>query len=164
MEHIKTIIIPNPPTKWVISSKKKIDPKTGRLKQTTYYLTANLFYTTNAHYHVRNEIVNYCKEVLMCYFGKLPKLNKARITVTYSRPSDNFDIDNKAGFWLKIGLDLIKTPTKTQLLKGGVKSVYCIPDDSAKFIDEITMKYEKGKHFLKFDIYGILADDQNISI
>ena len=43
---IKEIVIPNPPTKWVLNYKKEKFDKDGKLiTHQDFYLTANLFYS-----------------------------------------------------------------------------------------------------------------------
>lgn len=165
MEHIKTIVIPDPPTKYIVKSKTKIDPKTGKLKADTHYLTANLFYADKIHYHLKSKIVKFSKDYLFIFFQGLPKLEKMKINVIYSRPDDNFDLDNKAYYWTKIALDIFKTPSSRQLLNAHKKgndivTINCLPDDTVKYLDEINMKYVKGEHSLVFEIYGRKMDEQ----
>lgn len=158
MELVKEIIIDNPPTKYVDRKKTKIDPKTGKLKENTHYLTANIFYSGIPHY-LRSKIINAIKEYLINYMVDIPKLQKARIVLIYSKPQDTFDLDNKAYFWLKVFLDLLKTPSKRQITNAAkkrrsIKSVNCLPDDTVRYIDDIQLKYEKGSHRLIIRIYG----------
>lgn len=164
MELIKTIIIKDPPTKYVDRKKTKIDPKTGRLKEDVYYLTANLFYG-GLQYYLRSKITNAIKSFLIPYLDGVPELKKCRIELIYSKPQDNFDLDNKAYFWLKMFLDLLKTPSKRQIknanLKGrDIKSVNVLADDTVRYIDDIHLKYEKGEHQLILKIYGQYPDEK----
>ena len=159
MELIKEIIIENPPTKYVDRKKTKIDPKTGKLKEDVYYLTANLFYS-GTQYFIRAKITNAIKQYLMPHLKGIPKLSKCQIEVVYQKPQDNFDLDNKAYFWVKMILDLLKTPSSRQLknahLRGrNIKRVNVLKDDTVRYIDEITMKYKTGPHRLIIRIFGI---------
>lgn len=165
MKLIKTITIEDPPTKWVKVAKEKIDPETGSLKTDTYYLTANLFYATQVHYSIKSRIINFCKDILILQMKGIPKLEKCRINITYQQVHDGFDIDNKAYFWGKLFIDLLKIPSDKQVAnafkKGyGVKTVNVLPDDTVRYLDEINMKYRKGQHKLIFEVYGREMSEQ----
>jgi hypothetical protein len=158
MELIKEIVIDNPPTKYLDRKKKKIDPKTGQLKVDVHYLTANLFFA-GIPFYLRSKITNEIKDYLVPHLKGLPKLQKARVYLIYYKKSDNWDLDNKGYFWLKMMLDLLKTPTPNQIQKALqkfriIKTVECLPDDTVKYIDEIRMKYEKGPEKIVFRIFG----------
>ena len=158
MELIKEVIIIDPPTKHTKTAKRKIDAKTGKLKKTVTYLTANMFYS-NVGFMLRYEIVNEVKDFLIPYFKDIPKLDKMKLELIYSRKNDNFDIDNKGYFWVKVLLDLFKTPTDNQLKKARskgkrIKTLSILKDDTAKYFTGFSARYEKGEHKLIFKIYG----------
>lgn len=164
MELITEIKIQNPPTKYVDRKKTKIDPKTGKLKEDVYYLTANLFYSV-VSYFIRYKITNEIKDYLKPYLVDIPKLKKMRLEVVYFKPEDTFDLDNKGYFWVKMILDLLKTPSNRQIknanLKGKeIKTVNVLKDDTVRYIDDIRMRYERGTHCLVIKIYGQLKEDE----
>lgn len=164
MKLIKTIIIENPPTKYVDRKKKTIDQKTNKLKETTYYLTANLFYSQQNTY-LTNKIVYDCKNYLYKHFEGLPKLSFIRIELIYQSDKDNFDLDNKGYFWLKCILDLIKEPTKRKSKKQSIfilKPLNIIQDDSCKFLKDIRMTYQKGNPKLIVNLYGVLKQNETL--
>ena len=75
------------------------------------------------------------------------------------REQENWDLDNKVYFWVKIIMDLLKTPSsrkETNAKKKGkiLKTLRVLPEDTVKYCDEINMKYEKGPHTLIVEIYG----------
>ena len=148
----KDIIFPDPPTKYKVGNK-------------TYYFTTNLYYG-QVHWSVRYKAVNFAKDFMLLYIDKMPELSNLKIKLTYSRTTDNFDLDNKLGFWVKVFLDLLKKPSKKELAnnKYAIKSINVVHDDSCKYIDEIRFKYEKGKHFLKVEIKGILKENEEIVV
>lgn len=164
MDLIKEIIIMDPPTKYIDRKKTKIDPKTGKLKEDVYYLTANLFYSVLS-YFMRYKIVNVIKAYLMPLLAGVPKLEKMRIHLIYYKPQDTFDLDNKGYFWIKMMLDLFKTPSNRQIknanLKGKeIKTLNVLKDDTVRYIDDIRMSYERGPHRMVIKIYGILKKDE----
>lgn len=155
----KTIRIMDPETYFDITSKRTIDEKTGRLKNTRYYLSANLWFGAKIHYHTQKKINDFCKNYLLMYCQGLPKLDKLRIKITYFSTTPTFDLDNKAFFWMKIFLDLLKTPTNKQLLaaqKKGYKIIHLdiLHDDNVQFVDSIKWKYKNGPHELRFELKG----------
>lgn len=166
MELIKEIEILDPPTKYVKTAKRKIDPKTGKLKTHTYYLGENLFFGSNAlHFTVMYEIVNFCKDFLLLHLTDIPKLLKCRIHIEYHRKEQTWDLDNKGFFWIKLVQDLLKTPTNNQLLKAinkgtKIKTLRIVRDDNVKFIDKLTVEYFKGQHKMVVKIYGIKDEEQ----
>jgi hypothetical protein len=98
-----------------------------------YYLTNNIFYG-GVHWAIRKKLVEMCKLYLMSKISKRTTVKEdqlpIKIEVVYSSPKHTFDIDNKAGYWLKVLLDLIK--------QNGT-----VPDDNVKFVSEITSKYRR---------------------
>lgn len=165
MDLIKKITIKDPPTKWVKTvTRRKVGSKKKSLND-VYYLTANLFYSNNMHFTLRSEIVNAIKGFLLEYFEDIPKLSKMRLNITYSRKTDNFDLDNKIYFWQKILLDLFKTPSSREILRAQkykkvIKTLEVIPDDSCKYVDELNSKYVKGEHMIIIEVYGVLSQEQ----
>ena len=114
------IICDDVPSNMTIGSKK-------------YYLTNNIFYG-GVHWAIRKKLVEMCKLYLMSKISKRTTVKEdqlpLKIEVVYSSPKHTFDIDNKAGYWLKVLLDLIK--------QNGT-----VPDDNVKFVSEITSKYRR---------------------
>lgn len=165
---IKTIIINDPPTKYikkVTKRKKRPDGTKKEGLEDVYYLTGNLFYSSDTHFSVRSEIVYFMKYFLLEHFQGLPKLEKMRLFITYQRTTDNFDLDNKVYFWKKIILDLLKTPSQKEVArakkyKRDIVTLNIIKDDSCKYVDECREKYQKGVHLMKIEIYGRLLNEQ----
>lgn len=150
MKLLKEITIENPPIKYV-QKLKQIDPKTKKLKEKAYYLTGNIFYSGINHF-LRTKIINNTKMFLIPYFKGIKKADKIRLHFIYCRENENFDLDNKANFWVKIILDILKKP------KGKDKKYHClgvIKDDTVKYIDEIKISYEKGTHKIIIKIYEL---------
>lgn len=165
MELIKKITILDPPTKYVKKVKRRKPGSKKKGLEDVYYLTANLFYSNDIHFALRSEIVNAMKGFLFEYLEDLPKMEKMRLNIVYSRPSDNFDLDNKVYFWQKILLDLFKTPSRREKerayrYKKIIKSLEVIPDDSCKYVDELNSKYIKGEHLIIIEVYGRLENEQ----
>lgn len=165
LEFIKEVVIMNPPTKYVDRKRKVIDEKTGKLREDVYYLTANLFYAGGLHYSLQAKIVKEVKYYLAHNFASLPKLERMRVEVVYYSPKDNFDLDNKLYFWVKLFLDIIKTPSNKQIINSAKKrraipTVSKMKDDTVRYIDQINMKYKKGEHKLVFIIYGRRENEQ----
>jgi len=159
MELIKEIIIDNPPTKYIDRKKTKVDPKTGKLKENTYYLTGNLF-LNNQNYFIVSKIIRDTKNFLYDYFKDLPKLDKMRLEFVYTSNKSNFDLDNKGYFWQKVITDILKTPSTRQVInamKKGKTIISCciIEDDMVKYIPEFSWRYKKGPDSLIVKIYGI---------
>ncbi len=105
----------------------------GKNKKSTYYLTANLFYST-VHYQVRKQVVDKAKQFLKPYLEDCPKLGKnLSISIGYQHDKKTyFDLDNKAFFWQKVLLDLLKRMDK-------------IEDDNVKIIQQIHYFYQEGE-------------------
>lgn len=159
------IVISDPPTKYVFHrQREKINDDGSVKKEKVEYLTANLFYG-DQHWSVRYTVVNYAKDWIIPFLQKMPKIQKCKIEITYYYPTDGFDLDNKLYFWIKIILDVMKTPNSDEILKAQkykntVKSIDKIQDDSVRFVDEIKMKYQRGAPALELKIIGILKDEQ----
>ncbi len=105
----------------------------GKNKKSTYYLTANLFYSS-VHYAVRKQVVDKAKLFLKPYLMDCPKLGKnISISIGYQSPKKTkFDLDNKAFFWQKVICDLLQTMGK-------------IEDDNVDYIRQIHYFYKKGE-------------------
>ena len=115
--------IPNPIEKVVL----------GKNKKSTYYLTANLFYSS-VHFAIRKKVVDNVKQFLTPYLTDCPKLGKnLSISIGYQSPKKTkFDLDNKAFFWQKIICDLLQTLEK-------------VDDDNVDYIRQIHYFYSKGE-------------------
>lgn len=164
MELIKEIVIKNPPTKYVDRKKTKIDPKTGKLKETTYYLTGNLFLSTQ-NYFIVSKIIRDTKMYLMEFFKGVPKLEKMRLEFIYQRPDSNFDLDNKGYFWQKVITDILKTPSNRQIINASKKNrqiitTNVIQDDTVKYLDGFSWKYQNGEHALIIRVFGKLKQKE----
>jgi hypothetical protein len=96
-----------------------------------YYLTNNIFYG-GVHWAIRKKLVEMCKLYLMSKISKRVSISEDKfpiqIEIIYHSPKHTFDIDNKAGYWLKVLLDLIK--------QNGT-----VPDDNVKYISSIKSSY-----------------------
>lgn len=96
-----------------------------------YYLTNNIFYG-GVHWAIRKKLVEMCKLYLMSKITKKVSISEDKfpiqIEIIYHSPKHTFDIDNKAGYWLKVLLDLIK--------QNGT-----VPDDNVKYISSIKSSY-----------------------
>jgi hypothetical protein len=96
-----------------------------------YYLTNNIFYG-GVHWAIRKKLVEMCKLYLMSKISKRVSIREDKfpiqIEIIYHSPKHTFDIDNKAGYWLKVLLDLIK--------QNGT-----VPDDNVKYISSIKSSY-----------------------
>lgn len=159
--------IMNPPTKYVHVAKKKTELKDGKLvpKETTYYLTANLFYSGNVHWSMMRKATNYAKDSILPFLHTIPKMTKCKIEIIYHHPNAQFDLDNKVYFWTKMILDCFTPPTEKELeyadkFNRAIKSIYVLEDDSVKYIDEIVMKYQRGEHKLEVKVHGRKLDEQ----
>ena len=69
----------------------------GKKKKSTYYLTANLFYSS-VHFAVRKQVVDQAKLFLKPHLQDCPKLGKnISISIGYrTEKKTKFDLDNKA--------------------------------------------------------------------
>ena len=112
----------------------------GKKKKSTYYLTANLFYSS-VHYAVRKKIVEQAKEFLYPYFLDCPKLgSQLSVSIGYqSLKKTKFDLDNKAYFWQKVICDLLQSMGK-------------LDDDNVDYIRQIHYFYQKGEPKLIFQV------------
>lgn len=166
MDYSVEIVFPDPPSKRVLTAKRKteivINKKTGkrevRLKQTTHYLTANLWYA-NIHFSTRSKIVNFAKDYLMLWMPEMPKLEKCTVDFIYYRMDEGFDIDNKIGFWSKVFMDMMKIPNQKEIdksnkYKNTIRTVNCLLDDNVKYFTGYSGRYEKGEHKLVVKITG----------
>ena len=108
-------------------------PASMTIGKKKYYLTNNIFYG-GVHWAIRKKLVEMCKLYLMSKLGRYKTIEESEfpvgIEIVYSSPKHTFDIDNKAGYWLKVLLDLIKT-------KG------IVPDDNVKFVSSIKSSYKR---------------------
>lgn len=104
----------------------------GKNKKSTFYLTANLFYSS-VHFAVRKQVVDKAKQFISPYLMDCPKLGKdISISIGYQSPKKTkFDLDNKAFFWQKIICDLLQRLEK-------------IEDDNVDYIRQIHYFYQKG--------------------
>tara|TARA_R100001129_G_scaffold162392_1_gene127591 strand:- start:552 stop:947 length:396 start_codon:yes stop_codon:yes gene_type:complete len=120
--------IPNPVEKVIL----------GKNKKSTYYLTANLFYSST-HYQVRKQVVDEAKAFIAPYIKDCPELGKnISISIGYQHNKNGrFDLDNKAFFWQKIIVDLLQRHKK-------------IKDDSVEYIQQIHYFYKKGEPLIIF--------------
>ncbi len=162
MDLIKEIIIKDPPTKWSLVYKNPKVQFDGKIKtHQDFYLTGNLFYSDRTSYHITAKIIQECKEYLFGYIGNLPELEKMQIEFEYNHLK-HIDLDNKASFWLKLFLDILKTPTKKQLenSKKKIITTNTIDDDNTKCIDSISLKFKLTEHKMIFRIYGVPKIEQ----
>lgn len=165
MELVKEIIIDNPPTYWdLVYKKPKFDKEGKLLTHQRFYLTANLFYADRTSYHITSNIIQDCKLFLKQNMKGIPEMEKVRLNIEYNS-TKHIDLDNKAYFWMKLFLDVLKKPTPRQIENSKKKNkvivtTNTITDDDTKSIDEISMKYKQGEHKLIFRIYGRLKDEQ----
>jgi hypothetical protein len=163
MELIKEIILKDPPT-FYLQKKVRESREKGEDVFVKHYLTANLFYIQNVNYHIVSKITHECKIYLRDNIKYLPELEKCRIEIEY-RHTKEIDLDNKAYFFLKLLLDILKTPTKRQLENAAIKNkeiitLNCLKDDTTKEIDDIRMKFERGEHCMIIRVYGRLKPQQ----
>lgn len=162
---IKEIVISKPPTKWTLVYKKlKFDKEGNRITKQDYFLTANLFYADRTSYHLTSKIIQETKEYLYPFFKALPELDKLRIEFEYHK-TQNIDLDNVAYFWLKLVLDILKTPTQMQINRAlshqkHIITTNTIKDDNTKCIDGINLKFVRGEHKMVFRVYGRVKSTQ----
>lgn len=165
LELIQEIVFKEPPTKYTVNLKR---PKMIRKKLITkkvYYLTANLFYGSDIHFHEQSKLVKEVKYYMMHDMRNLPKLEKMRVHVIYLKKQDTWDLDNKGYFWLKMFLDILKTPSNKQIKnamnkKKRIPSLSILKDDTVRYIDDLRISYRKGSHLLIFRIYGRRSNEQ----
>jgi hypothetical protein len=162
---IKEIIILNPPTVWVLKYKKpKYDSKAKLVTEQKFYLTNNLFYADRTSYHITSKIINESKEFLYQHLRGIPELEKMRLEFEYHKTS-HIDLDNKASYWIKLMLDILKTPTPRQIenankKKKAIITTNTIQDDNTKCIDGINLKFVLAEHKMIFRIYGRVKTEQ----
>lgn len=162
---IKEIIIRDPPTKYVIPYKNPKFDKDGKLiKEQVFYLTSNLFYNNNTSYHIISKIITETKRFLYGHMKGIPPLELMSLEIVYKSVKD-IDLDNKAYFWRKLFMDILKTPTSRQMLNANKKSkdiitTNTIPDDNTKHVRRYTEDFEYGEHTLIFRIYGRVQSTQ----
>lgn len=165
MDTIYHVTISDPPTQYIVVNKRKKRDKEGKIiKDKVHYLTANIFYS-GVHWQTQSIIVNFAKDWIMWFLKEMPKIQKCNIEITYHHPTDTFDLDNKCYFWIKIILDLMKTPTSTQILKAleynnPIKTIRTLPDDTVRFVDGINMRYKKGAPAIEIKINGRKQEEQ----
>ncbi len=160
---IREITIENPPTFYQIKKVGK-SKEAGFDVYDKYYLTANLFFNNNISFHVTSKIVYDCKLFLREKIGYLPPLEKMRLEIEI-HASKHIDLDNRAYFWKKLLLDILKTPTSKQIIKAGkykkeAITLNVIYDDNTLFIDDIRETFKFGGNFLIFRIYGRVKSEQ----
>lgn len=158
-------VLKDPPVKYVEVRKKiKLD-KDGKIKKdNVYYLTANVFYN-GTHFIIRSKIVNFAKDWLLWNLKKIPPIEKCKLEIIYHHPTDTFDLDNKAYFWTKMILDLLKTPSSRQIINSQrysneIKSLGVLKDDTVRYVDEIKMKYVRGESALEIKLTGRAENKQ----
>jgi hypothetical protein len=79
--------------------------------------------------------------------------------------SKHIDLDNRAYFWKKLFMDILKTPTTKQLSKASEKNreivtMNVIYDDSTQYVDDFRETFKYGGNFLIFRIYGRIKSEQ----
>jgi hypothetical protein len=164
-ELIKEIIITEPPTKWTLNYKKtKFDSKGNEVTKQDFYLTGNLFYADRTSYHITSKIIQESKEFLFQHLRGIPELEKMRLEFEYHH-TKHIDLDNKSSYWIKIMLDILKTPTIRQIDKAierkkPIITTNTITDDNTKCIDSISLKFMFSEHKMIFRIYGRVKSEQ----
>lgn len=163
MELIKEIIIESPPTFYIIK-KKRASEKLGYDVFDKHYLTANLFFNNNLSFFVVSKIIRDCKKFLLEKSGYIPPLEKMRLEIEI-HASKHIDLDNRAYFWKKLFMDILKTPTTKQLSKASEKNreiitMNVIYDDSTQYVDDFRETFKYGGNFLIFRIYGRVKSEQ----
>jgi hypothetical protein len=162
---IKEIIIDSPPYKYTnVYKKPKHDRKGNLITHQDYFLTGNLFYSDRTSFHLTSKIIQESKEFLFPFLKGIPELEKMRLEFEYHHTKD-IDLDNKANYWIKLMLDILKTPTDRQIkraisYKKAIITTNSIKDDNTKCIDEISLKFRKGEHKMIFRIYGRMISEQ----
>lgn len=162
---IKEIVIPTPPTKWTLNYKKpKYDSKGGLVTKQEFYLTGNLFYADRTSFHITSKIINESKEYLSGFMQGLPDIEKLYIQFEYHKTS-HIDLDNKSSFWMKLFLDILKTPTARQIenakkKKKPIITTNNIQDDNTKTVTGFSCNFEHGEHKMIFRLYGRVKSEQ----
>lgn len=165
MDLIKEITIKDPPTKWTLNYKKpKFNREGKKIEKQDFYLTGNLFYSDRTSFHLTSKIINENKKFLFPHLKGLPKLEKMRLDFEY-HSMKHIDLDNKANFWIKLFLDILKTPSQKQV-ENGIKfkkpiiTTNTIEDDNTKCVTEINLKFVESEHKMIFRIYGRVKSEQ----
>lgn len=163
MELIKEIVIENPPTFYTIKRMRESE-KLGYDVFDKHYLTANLFFNNNLSFFVVSKIIRECKKFLLEKSGYIPPLEKMRLEIEI-HASKHIDLDNRAYFWKKLFMDILKTPTPKQLAKASEKNreiitMNVIYDDSTQYVDDFRETFKYGGNFLIFRIYGRIKSEQ----
>ena len=162
---IKEIVIVTPPTHYdVLYKKPKFDKDGKQIKHLRYYLPGNLFYSDAGSIHTVRKIIYETKEFLFSKMKGIPEMDKIRLEFEYHKMQD-IDLDNKASFWVKVFLDILKTPSVRQVQNGirykrPIISTETIQDDNTKCIDNINLKFVRGEHKMVFRIYGRVKSEQ----
>jgi hypothetical protein len=165
MDLVKEIIIISPPSKWTLVYKKpKFDSKGKEVTHQDFYLTGNLFYSDRTSFHLTSKIIQESKEFLYGHLRGLPQLEKMRLEFEYHHIKD-IDLDNKANYWVKLVLDILKTPTQRQIdrankYKKPIITTNTIADDNTKCIDELHYRFVKGEHKIILRIFGKIKSEQ----
>jgi cytochrome b involved in lipid metabolism len=124
-----------------------------------------LFYTQNVHFAIISNITHDIKTFLFTEIGRLPQLEKMRLDIEI-HASKHIDLDNRAYFWRKLFMDVLKTPTSRQIInsqKKGRKPIITtntIVDDSTQYVDEYKERFFYGGNQLIFRIYGRVKTEQ----
>jgi len=162
---IKEIVINEPPTKWTLKYKKPKFDKDGKLvEKMDFYLTNNLFYADRTSYHITSKIIQETKQFLFGHLQGLPELEKMALEMEYHKTS-HIDLDNKLGYWAKLLLDVLKTPTQRQI-ENGIKrkkeiiTTNTIPDDNTKYFCGLNMIFKHGEHKMIIRIFGRVKSTQ----
>jgi len=162
---IKEIVIPEPLKHWdMVYKKPKFDIKGKPITHLRFYLSGNLFYSDNGNAFTIAKIVYESKEFLYPYLKGLPELDKMRLEFEYHKTT-HIDLDNKANYWIKVFLDILKTPTERQIKKAiqykkPIITTNTILDDNTKCIDAISLKFVQGEHKMIFRIFGRVKSEQ----
>ena len=162
---IKEIVIPNPPTKWTLNYKKDKFDKDGKLiTHQDWYLTANLFYSDKTSYHITSKIIKETKQFLYPFLKGLPELEKMELDIIYYSMK-HIDLDNKAYFFRKLILDILKTPSPRQILNANKRgneiiTTNTIKDDDTKCITRMSEQFFIGEHRMVLRIFGRVKDNQ----
>jgi len=162
---IKEIVYLDPPSYYQQNYKRVKFTKGGKLVEyIRHHFSANLFFSQSLSPFTLRQIVYDQKKYLYQNMRGLPKLEKAMVEFEYYRPTD-LDLDNKFFFWIKLFLDVLKTPTDRQKLsaekyKKPVVTVNCVDDDNTKCIKKGSYKFDKGEHKMVFRLYGKLKAEQ----
>lgn len=162
---IKEIVFIDPPTKFTLLYKNpKFDKSGKRIMGQVFYLTNNLFYSDRTSYHITSKIIYETKEYLYPYLKSLPELEKIAIEFEY-HSLKHIDLDNKFGFFLKLILDILKTPTEKQVAlsvkrKKPIITTNTIQDDNTKCIAKMSAEFILGEHKMVIRIFGKVKDEQ----